>query len=118
MQNFKALTDTFARARRVVVVALFGLLLAQWTALVHSIAHAPSSQPAIASIDSNGHWTHERGTETCDLIGHLLSGHMAGGDVATMPLVANTSTVASVPVAAGPAGDAPLAYLARGPPGA
>ncbi len=118
MQNFRALTGTVARARRVVVVTLLGLLLAHWTALVHSIAHAPSSEPAIASIDSNGHWTHERGTETCDLIGHLLIGHMAVGDVAAMPSVAKASTLASVLVAAGPADDAPLAHRARGPPGA
>lgn len=70
-------------ARRLVGVILLTLLLAQWSALRHAIAHAPLgalSAPAAQSNASDAPWGHEADTPGCRLVDHLLIAPLAGAD--------------------------------------
>ena len=102
--------------RRLIGVVWLALLLGQWTALVHSIDHAPSSAAVAGSADTDHAWSHGAGTSACHLVDHLLTGHGPGGQPATVcgfpP--AGLRVAASAP-SIGP-GPLARAYEARGPP--
>ena len=103
-------------ARRLIGAALLALLLGQWTALVHSIAHARMPTGAAVSAEYDDAWGHHAGPPACQLVDHLLVGQAAGGEPSSVP----TLPVAAIRVAApdpsmGP-GPASRAYEARGPP--
>jgi hypothetical protein len=101
---------------RLVGAALLALLLTQWTALTHAIAHAPLSAGHVVAVAGDEHWDHEAGSSSCALIDHLLLGGSAGSDPPAMPRVqpdAAPWATPSLPIACA----ATLrAYEARGPP--
>ncbi len=102
--------------RRLVGVMLLTLLLAQWTALAHAIAHAQPGAASAVAADAASPWSHQAGTASCHLVDQLLIGQLAGGEPAPIASLAPaTAPVAarSRPTACGPA---LRAYEARGPP--
>ena len=103
-------------ARRLVGVVLLTLLLAQWTALTHAIAHAPLGAGVGFNAQFDGKWGHPADTPSCQLVDHLLIGQSSGGEPAAMawfwPATAPEAT-RNLPAVC----SATLrAYEARGPP--
>ena len=103
---------------RLVGAALLALLLAQWTALTHAIAHAPLGPTVVVAIDDDGQWGHDADTPACALINHLLLGELTGSDAPAIPgLQPNPMPAAAQKCRL--VGGVPLrTYQARGPPGA
>lgn len=102
--------------RRLVGLALLALLLAQWTALAHAIAHAPLHAGAAVAANAGAAWGHHAGTPACHLVDHLLIGQAAGDEPAPVPCLRHASTlVVASDLSIGP-GLALRAYQARGPP--
>lgn len=101
--------------RRLVGVALLALLLGQWTALAHSIAHA-LGPPAVASVASDQAWGHHAGTPACSLVDHLLGGQAPGGPGVSVACVPAAALRLALPASS--IGPRPLlrVYEARGPP--
>ncbi len=105
-------------SRRLVGLALAALLLAQWTVLVHWIAHAraPAVVERSAEPDQDNAWGHHAGASACVLVDHLLTGQAPGVEHAA----AACEPPAQPRVAAAAPADAPApaarAYDARGPP--
>ena len=76
-----------AAVARLVGAALLAVLLAQWTALAHAIAHAPIGAAGVVAVADDDHWDHEAGSASCALIDHLLVGDSTGGDGPATPSV-------------------------------
>ena len=95
---------------------LLTLLLAQWTALRHAIAHAPLAAVSALAAQSDAPWGHDSDTPVCRLVDHLLITPLAGADpsatawfwpaaapaVTCKPAIVRSATL--------------RAYEARGPP--
>ena len=103
-------------ARRLVGVALLALLLAQWTALTHAIAHVPLGAGAMVAAQADTAWGHQAGAPACALVDHLLFGQLSGGDCAAIPWFLPTASPAAAPRLPIVCGVALRAYEARGPP--
>lgn len=101
---------------RLVGAALLALLLMQWTALTHAIAHAPLAASLVVAEDADSHWGHDAGTSTCYLIDHSLLGHAPLGDSAPVAWVPPEATLATAPKCRQVRSDTRPAYEARGPP--
>lgn len=100
----------------VVGLALLVLLLAQWLALAHSIQHAGPAASAVAAAADDGRWGHDANTPSCELIGHLLTSELTGGEAPVTAGVPPATWLAPRPGHC-PVGGAPRsAYQARGPP--
>jgi hypothetical protein len=97
-------------------VALLALLLAQWLAVSHAIAHAPRSAGEVVAEDADSHWGHDAGTPTCTLIEHLLAGESAAGDPPGMACLPPDATLHTAPRCPLVCGATRQAYEARGPP--
>ena len=77
-----------ASLRRLIGAALLALLVAQWTAIVHAVAHAPSAS-AVVTIQGDGdRYGHRADSAACQLIDHLLTGQAPG-----MPTGAATGAI-------------------------
>lgn len=103
---------------RLVGVALLALLLAQWTALTHAIAHASLGAAGVVAIEDDGHWGHDAGAPACTLIDHLLLGELTGGDAPAISWLPPDAMPAAAPKCRLVCSGALWAYQARGPPGA
>lgn len=120
--------------RRIVGVALLALLLSQWQALAHAIAHGPWHTGAVAAAASHaaghggyanhdghaGHdgdgWGHPAGSPACELFDALLGAQAPGAEAATLPLLPPSQGRFVLPGRLADAGPALRAYEARGPP--
>lgn len=102
--------------RRLVGVALLALLLAQWTALAHAIAHAPLAAGSALVAQADAPWGHAANTPDCRLVDQLLIAPLSGADSSATVWFWPATAVAStrdLPVVC----SATLrAYEARGPP--
>ena len=102
-------------------MVLLALLLAQWTALAHAIAHGPqlagARQAVTASAsDRDAVWGHASNSAPCRLLDHLLIGQATGSDpVALPPIPPAITPPACLPPVAVPRLAARV-YEARGPP--
>ena len=67
-----------AALRRLVCAAWLVLLLAQWAALVHAVAHAPRAHAGAVSQGDVDAYGHRADSAACQLIDHLLTGQAAG----------------------------------------
>jgi hypothetical protein len=103
-------------ARRLVGAALLALLVGQWTALAHSVAHARLPAQAAMSVDKPDAWAHRAGTPSCQLVDHLLVGQMAGADPAGLLRAPPAATRLTAPAPSISPCSASRAYEARGPP--
>ncbi len=74
-----------ATMRGLLGVAVLVLLLAQWTALVHAIVHAPTGVHTTASRDVDAAWGHTADSASCHLLDHLLTGQAPGPAEAKAP---------------------------------
>lgn len=101
---------------RLVGAALLALLLTQWTALTHAIAHAPLSADHVVAEDADGRWGHDAGTSTCNLIDHSLVGHAPVGDCAPVAWEPPEAALATAPKYRRVRSCTRPAYEARGPP--
>ena len=95
---------------------LLTLLLAQWAALRHAIAHAPLGAVSALAAQSDAPWGHDADTPSCLLVDHLLIGQLSGGDPAAIPWFWPASAPAASPNLPIACGFALRAYEARGPP--
>ena len=102
--------------RRLVGVALLALLLALWTALTHTIAHAPLGAAGVVATDADATWGHQGGTSSCQLVDQLLIGQLSGGDPAAISWFWPSAAPAASPNFSIVCGIALWAYEARGPP--
>ena len=98
--------------------ALLALLLAQWTALTHAIAHAPLGAAGVVAIDDDGQWGHDADTPACALIDHLLLGELTGGEAPAISWLPPDAMLEAAPKCRLVCSVALRAYQARGPPGA
>ncbi|MBK7616501.1 MAG: hypothetical protein KA375_01530 [Vitreoscilla sp.] len=107
----------FQVTRRVVGVVMLALLLSQWLALGHAVAHSQSSvaSQALADDDSDS-WGHAAGAATCHLLGHLLTGQAPGHELPVTPPADCVAVQAEALGATQCFGTAPHAFEARGPP--
>ena len=103
---------------RLVGAALLALLLAQWTALTHAIAHAPLGATVAVAVVDDGHWGHDADTPACALIDHLLLGELTGGEAPAISWLPPDVMLAAAPKCRLACSVALRAYQARGPPGA
>ena len=103
-------------SRRVIGVALLALLLAQWTVLAHSIAHAWSPAVVDVAADADHAWGHHAGTSACHLVDHLLAGQAPGGETASVPGLPPAALRLVAPAPSIGPGPVSRAYEARGPP--
>ena len=103
---------------RLVGAALLALLLAQWAALTHAIAHAPLGAAGVVAIEDEGRWDHDAETPACALIDHLLLGELTGGEAPAISALPPDAMPAAAPKCRLVGGVALRAYQARGPPGA
>jgi hypothetical protein len=101
---------------RLVGVALLALLLAQWTALTHAVAHAPLAADMALAAEAESPWGHGVNSPSCDLIDHLLLGHAMLGDPSPLAWVPPEATLAKVPKSRLFRSGTRQAYEARGPP--
>ena len=120
--------------RRIVGVALLAMLLAQWQALAHAIAHGPWHTDAVAEgandaagpwghANHDGHaghdgdgWGHPAGSPACELFDALLGAQAPGAEAATLPLLPPSQGRFALPGRLADAAPALRAYEARGPP--
>ena len=102
--------------RRLVGVALLTLLLAQWTALTHAIAHAQLGTGAVVAAQADAPWGHQAGTPSCLLVDHLLIGQLSGGDPAAIPWFWPAAAPEAMRKLAIVCSATLQAYEARGPP--
>ena len=123
--------------RRIVGVALLALLLSQWQALAHAIAHGPWHTDAVAvaanhaagpwgHANHDGHaghaghdgdgWGHPAGSPACELFDALLGAQAPGAEAATLPLLPPSQGRFVLPGRLADAGPALRAYEARGSP--
>ena len=120
--------------RRIVGVALLAMLLAQWQALAHAIAHGPwhTDAVAVAANEAAGHWDHGNhdghaghdadgwghpaGSPACEVFDALLGAQAPGAEAATLPLLPPSQGRYALPERLADAGPALRAYEARGPP--
>lgn len=120
------------RNRRLVGVLLLALLLAQWSALLHAVMHAPAlsagrfhdAAPPVAGAgpaadddtDHSDQSGHEAGSSVCQLFDHLLLGQAPGSDgPPATPDPWCQEAPRAQPRSATPR-TAAAAYEARGPP--
>lgn len=120
--------------RRIVGVALLALLLAQWQALAHAMAHGPwhAHAAALSANDAAGHaghanhdghaghtadgWGHPAGSPACELFDALLGAQAPGAEAAIVPPRPSSQGSFALPAPFAVAGPALRAYEARGPP--
>lgn len=117
--------------RRIVGVALLALLLAQWQALAHAIAHGPwhAHAAVLAGADNVVHpghadhadhaedgWGHPAGSPACELFDALLGAQAPGAEPAPAPDVPLSQWFFASPAQSADTGPALRAYEARGPP--
>ena len=107
-----------AAVGRLVGAALIALLLTQWVALSHAIAHTPLGAAGVVTIEDDGHWGHNAGAPACALIDHLLIGESSGGDAPAISWLPPDAMLAAAPKCRLVCSIALRAYQARGPPGA
>ena len=123
--------------RRIVGVALLALLLSQWQALAHAIAHGPwhTDAVAVAANHAAGPWGHANHTvmpvmpvmtatagatppdcrpASCST--PCLGAQAPGAEAATLPLLPPSQGRFVLPGRLADAGPALRAYEARGPP--
>jgi hypothetical protein len=130
MQAFRRPNAT----RRIVGVALLALLLAQWQALAHAIAHGPwhAHAAAVSVADAIGHgghanhdghaghdadgWGHPAGSLACELFDALHGAQAPGAGAATLPPLPLSQGHFVSPARLADSGPALRAYEARGPP--
>jgi hypothetical protein len=101
---------------RLIGAALLALLLAQWTALTHAVAHAPLGVAVAVEVDDDGRWGHEADTPSCELIDHLLLGQSTPRDAPAMAWLQHSAALAATPNRPIVCGATLRAYEARGPP--
>jgi hypothetical protein len=115
-------------------VALLALLLAQWQALAHAIAHGPwhARAAALSVDDARGHgghanhdghaghdidgWGHPANSPACELFDALLGAQAPGAEAATLAPLLSSQGCIVWPAARADTGPALRAYEARGPP--
>jgi len=102
--------------RRIVGLALLALLLAQWSALVHVIAHGPGHRSDVVAAADQDEWGHPAGSPACQLFDHLLAGQAPGFDSAPAPVVPTVTAPAARPAPWAESGPEHRAYQARAPP--
>ena len=101
---------------RLVGAALLALLLAQWTALTHAIAHAPLGAGMAVAADAQGPWGHDADSPACELVDHLLLGHSTLGDPSAQAWPRPEAMLAAAPKCRRAHSSTRRAYEARGPP--
>lgn len=102
--------------RRLVGVAVFALLLAQWAALVHAVNHAPARAAAVVADHDLAPWGHDAGSPACQAFDQLLTGQVDLPQPATLlGLQIADEAPAARGQQVGPR-HALRAYEARGPP--
>ncbi len=102
--------------RRLVGVAVFALLLAQWAALVHAVDHAPARAAAVVAHHDLAPWGHDAGSPACQAFDQLLTGQ---ADLPQPAALHGLQVADEAPAARGQQvgpRHALLAYEARGPP--
>ena len=101
---------------RLLGAALLALLLAQWTALAHTIAHAPLAASMASAGDAQGPWGHEAESAACELVDHLLLGHPTLGTPSALAWLRPEALLAEAPKSRLVRSGKRQAYEARGPP--
>jgi len=105
---------------RLIGAALLALLLAQWTALMHAIAHAPLATGAVVSAeadaDADSLWHHAANSPSCELIDKVLLGHSTTGDASPGVWQLPEATLTMAPKYRRVRSAARQAYEARAPP--
>lgn len=102
--------------RRLVGVMVLALLLAQWVALTHAVAHAQLDADSALAAESDNAWGHQAATPSCQLVDQLLIGQLSVGDPAAIPWFWATATPVASPILSIDRGVTLRAYEARGPP--
>lgn len=95
---------------------LLTLLLAQWAALGHAIAHAPLGAVSAVAAQSDAPWGHDADTPGCRLIDHLLIAPLAGADPSATAWFWPTAAPEAMRTLAIVCSATLRAYEARGPP--